>query len=69
MQAEALVFQADPARKLYDIYHCCVYSEKLLVIDRGTFRNMQDFYSKNKFEKFGRLVGFIIRIDTFGLNV
>jgi len=21
---------------LYDIYHCCVYSEKLLMIDRGT---------------------------------
>jgi len=30
----------DPARKLlaklYDIYHCCVYSEKLLMMDRGT---------------------------------
>jgi len=34
----------DPARKLsanqYDIYHCCVYSEKLLMMDRGTVRNM-----------------------------
>jgi len=34
----------DPARKLstnlYDIYHCCVYSEKLLIMDRGTVRNM-----------------------------
>jgi len=34
----------DPARKLsenlYDIYHCCVYSDKLLMIDRGTVRNM-----------------------------
>jgi len=34
----------DPARKLspnlYDIYHCCVYNEKLLMIDRGTVRNM-----------------------------
>jgi len=34
----------DPARKLsanlYDIYHCCVYSEKLPMIDRGTVRNM-----------------------------
>jgi len=33
-----------PARKLlanlYDIYHCCVYSEKLLMLDRGTVRNM-----------------------------
>jgi len=34
----------DPARKLsanlYDIHHCCVYSEKLLMLDRGTVRNM-----------------------------
>jgi len=30
----------DPARKLCDIYHCCVYSEKLLMMDRGTVRNM-----------------------------
>ena len=34
----------DPARKLsanlYDIYYCCVYSEKLLMMDRGTVRNM-----------------------------
>jgi len=34
----------EPARKLsanlYDIYHCCVYSEKLLVMARGTVRNM-----------------------------
>jgi len=31
----------DPARKLSaNIYHCCVYSEKLLTMDRGTVRNM-----------------------------
>ena len=34
----------DPARKLspnrYDVYHCFVYSEKLLMMDRGTVRNM-----------------------------
>jgi len=33
-----------PPRKLsanlYDKYHCCVYSEKLLMMDRGTVRNM-----------------------------
>jgi len=29
-----------PASKLYDICHCCVYSEKLLTMDRGTVRNM-----------------------------
>jgi hypothetical protein len=35
-----LQLRPDPARKLsanmYDIYHCCVYSEKLLMMDRGT---------------------------------
>jgi len=36
----------DPARKLYDIYHCCVYSEKILMMDRGTVRNMQSFIPK-----------------------
>ena len=33
-----------PARKLsanlYDIYHCRVYGEKLLMMDTGTVRNM-----------------------------
>jgi len=37
-------FHLDPARKLsanqYDIYHCCVYSEKLLMMDRETVRNV-----------------------------
>jgi len=40
----------DPARKLsanlYDIYHCCVYSEKLLMMDRETVRNMLSFNPK-----------------------
>ena len=36
---------------LYDIYHCCVYSEKRLMMDRGTVRNMYSFIPKNKFEK------------------
>jgi hypothetical protein len=39
-----LQFHPDPVRKLsanlYDIYHCCVYSEKLLMMDRGTVRNI-----------------------------
>ena len=43
-------FHPDPAHKLstnlYDIYHCCVYSEKLLMMDRGTVRNMQSFIPK-----------------------
>ena len=46
---------------LYDIYYCCVYSEKLLMMDRRTARNMQ-FYSKNKFQKLVNLICFIIRI-------
>ena len=37
-------FRPAPAHNLsanlYDIYHCCVYSEKLLMMDRGTVRNM-----------------------------
>jgi hypothetical protein len=39
-----LQFHPDPARKLsinlYNIYHCCVYSEKPLMMDRATVRNM-----------------------------
>jgi len=38
------MFYPDPARKLsanlYDIQHCCVYSEKLLMMDKGTVRNI-----------------------------
>jgi hypothetical protein len=26
-----------------DIHHCCVYSEKLLMMDRGTVRNKYSF--------------------------
>jgi len=37
-------FRPETARKLsanlYDMYHWCVYSEKLLMMDRGTVRNM-----------------------------
>ena len=37
-------FRPDSARKLsanlYDIYHFCVYSEKLLMMDTGILRNM-----------------------------
>jgi len=27
-------------QNLYDICHCCVYSEKLLMMEKGTVRNM-----------------------------
>jgi len=55
----------DPARKLsanlFDMYHCCVYSEKLLMMDRGTVRNMQSFIPRITFEKLVHPFGFIIR--------
>jgi hypothetical protein len=39
-----LPFHPDPVQmlstNLYDIYRCCVYSEKLLMMDRGTVQNM-----------------------------
>jgi len=42
--AEPNQFRPDPAGKLsanlYDLYHCYMYSEKLLMMDRGTVRNM-----------------------------
>ena len=45
-----LQFRPDPAHKLsanlYDIYHSCVYSEKLLMMDRGAVRNIQSFIPK-----------------------
>ena len=49
---------------LCDIYHCCDYSEKLLMMDRGTVRNMQSFIPKSKFEKLVHLIGFILRITS-----
>ena len=43
-------FRPDPARKLsanlYDIYHFCVYSEKLLMADGGTVRNVYNFVAR-----------------------
>jgi len=56
------LFHSDPARKLYDIYHCCVYSEKTPDGRRRNYQKHVEFYSKNKFEKLVHVVGFIIRI-------
>jgi hypothetical protein len=40
----------DPARKLYtnlyDIYHCCVYSEKLQMMERRNCPKHVEFHSK-----------------------
>jgi len=53
----------DPAdNKLYDTYHCCVYSEKSRNDGQRNCPKHVEFYSKNKFEKLVHLVGFIIRM-------
>jgi len=31
---------ASSQHNLYDVHHCCVYSARLLMMDRGTVRNM-----------------------------
>jgi len=36
----AMLYVIQLSANLYDIHHFCVYSEKLLMMDRGTFRNM-----------------------------
>jgi hypothetical protein len=56
-------FRPDPARKLYDIYHCSVYKEKKTPEDgqRNCTKNVE-LYPKNKFEKLLYLVSFIIRV-------
>ena len=54
------------AANLYDIYHCCVYSEKTPDDGQTNCPKHVEFYSKKKFDKFVHLVGFIIRI---ALNV
>ena len=49
--------------------YCCVYSARLLVVDRQTVRNMYSSIAKNKLEKWMLLVGFIIRTYHGPLNV
>ena len=45
---------------LYDIYHCCVYSEESTDDGQRNCPKRAEFYSKNKIEKLVHLVGFII---------
>ena len=54
---------ASSQHKLYDIYYCCVYSTRLLMMDRVTVRNMYIPIAKNKFEILVHLVGFIMRVS------
>ena len=44
--SSVLILLASQSADLHDIYHCCVSSEKLLMMDRGTVRNMQSFIPK-----------------------
>ena len=46
---------------LYDIYHCCVYSEKTSVDGQRNCPKHVECYSKNKFEKLAHIVSVIIR--------
>ena len=61
LRAGAFAPAHKPSENLYDIYHCCVYTEKLLMMDRGTVPKHVEFHSKNKLEKLVLLVGFIIQ--------
>jgi len=60
-----LQIHPDPARglsaNLYDIYHCCVYSEKTHDDRQRNCPKHVEFPPKNKFEKLAHLVGFIIK--------
>jgi len=60
-----LQLHPDPARKLsanlYDIYHCCVYSENTPDGGQRNCPKHVEFHSKKKFEKLVHLVGFIIK--------
>jgi len=39
-EQEQMLLLTSCQHNLYDIYHCCVYSEKLLMMDRETVRNI-----------------------------
>ena len=41
-----LILLASCQQTYMTLYHCCVYSEKLLMMDRGTVRNKQGFIPK-----------------------
>ena len=60
--SSVLILLASSQQNLYDIYRCCVYSEKLLNDGQRNCPKHVEFYSKNKFEKLVHLVSFIIRI-------
>jgi len=55
--------QFRPSANLYDIYHFCVYSEKLLDGQRNCPKHVECYFPPPQiFEKLVHLVGFTIRI-------
>jgi len=40
MPYHVMILLASCNCNLHDLYHCCVYREKLLMMDRGTVQNM-----------------------------
>jgi len=66
-----LKFHPDPAHKLsanlYDIYHCCVYSGKLLMMGRELSETCRVSFQNKNFQKLVRLVGYIISSLRFSL--
>ena len=52
----------DPARKLFDIYHCFVHIKKTADDGQRNCPKHVEFYSKNTFEKSVHLLDFIVRI-------
>jgi len=54
---------------MYDVHHCCVYNEKLLMMDRGTVPKHVEFYSKNKPEKLVHFVGFCYKNISPNCNI
>jgi len=44
--ADSLLAARKLSANLYDIYHCCVYSEILLMMNEGIVRNMHSFIPK-----------------------
>ena len=54
-----LILLTSCQKNLFDIYHCCVYSEKIHDDGQSNCPKHVEFYSKNKFDE--HLVGFIGR--------
>ena len=62
-----LILLASCQQNLYDIYHCCVCSEKVLIMDRGTVQTCRVLF-QNKFGKLVHPVGIFITNFTL-LNI